>query len=214
MKKSLLFILFFIYTSISAQLSYSFNYKLKLKSEEKFESVKNFYQLVNSKILHYNLYTANDINGDLIDTQRNTVAHIYIDKEDSKLKYDFLDHLKVPELYKYNINNDHISIDEIEPNKFSIKCYEEDAKNPNLEFIVNLEPFEDDLIRFYNVTFNDDLHIKITNSLKEKLNENFNYYIREYTMKDKEGLKKYSIEKPIKVNLNLINTLKEEEVIP
>lgn len=129
MKKPVLIILFFISISISAQLSYPFNYKLKIKSEEKFEFVKNFYQLVNSKTLQYNLYVANDINGDLIDTQRNTVSHIYIDKENNEFKYDFIDHLKVPKLYKYNNDNDHIFVNLIEPNKYSIKCFEKDAKD-------------------------------------------------------------------------------------
>lgn len=214
MKNAISIILFCISINTSAQISYSFNYKLKIKPEKKSETARSFCQLVNSKALQYNFYVADNMNGDLIDTQRNTVSHIYIDKEDKEFNYTVLDHLKVPNLAKYTMNSDRICIDQIKPDEYSIQCFEKDADSPSLELIASLEPADDDLIRFYNITFDDDLHLKIINGLKEKLNGNFNYYIREYTMKDREGSRKHAIEKPEKVNLNLINSLKEEEVAP
>jgi len=214
MKNAISIILFCISVSTSAQISYSFNYKLKIKPEKESGSARSFCQLINSKVLQYNFYVTDDTHGDLIDTQRNTVSHIYIDKEDKVFNYDVLDHLKVPNLSKYTTNNDRLCVDQIKPGEYSIQCFEKDAADPGLELIVSLEPADDDLIRFYNITFDDDLHLKIINGLKEKLNRNFNYYIREYTMKDGRGSRKYAIEKPEKVNLNLVNPLKEEEVAP
>lgn len=90
MKKSIFVFFLICSVNVFAQLSYHFNYKLKIKPNEELESVNSFYQVVNSKALQYNLYIFNDVSGDLIDTERNTVAHLYITKE-GETNYDFLE---------------------------------------------------------------------------------------------------------------------------
>ncbi|WP_313000512.1 hypothetical protein [Chryseobacterium gleum] len=208
-KKILVFISLTIIVNIYAQINYNFDYRLDINNEHSNQSIKNnkikMSYLFNSKNSNYILYLYPDNRGQISDHEKNIVRRFtYFTDINNKTTYQFTQHLSFHPIDEKKIN--HIVVEKIGENKYSIKCYpKKKNKKTNLELEVRLKPYNEDFIKFYYLDLNQNIHKKITNSLKEKLNGNYNYIIDHYTVDYKNGATSTdTLEKMEKINLKIV----------
>lgn len=207
-KKIYSFIIFAIAVSINAQTNYTFDYRLDINNNHSFQSAKKnntkISYLLNSKNPNYIIYLYPNKNGQLSDHEKNIVRGFnYSTDINNKTTYQFFQHRSFRPADERKIN--HIIVEKIAENKYSIKCYPKKRnKTPNLELEVYLKPFGEDIIRFYYLDLSKNIQEKLTRSLKEKLDGNYNYVIESYTVDYKNGaISNNSLEKIEKINLKI-----------
>ncbi|WP_312391991.1 hypothetical protein [Chryseobacterium sp.] len=207
-QKILAFISFTIIINTYAQTTYNFDYRLDINNEHSNHSIKNnkinMSYLFNSKNPNYILYLYPGNHGQISDYEKNIARRFnYFTDLNNKTTYQFTQHLRFRPTDEIKINN--IVVEKIGENKYSIKCYpRKKSKNVNLELEVHLKPYSEDFIKFYYLDLSQNIHEKLTNSLKEKLNGNYNYIIDHYTVDYKNGaISTDTLEKIEKINLKI-----------
>jgi len=206
--KKILFLLLFAVCA-NAQ-TYTFDYKLKIGSK-----IKTYYGydyepytlIVNSKNPEYDMGIFNNSYGHIGDDGKHIVYHFNYFQNKKIERFDFKSYLEFTPRDEFEI--DHIVVEKIEENKYSIKCFRKpNSKRSRLDLVVTLKPSQDDLIRLYLLDLSDNISRKIVNALKEKLQGN--YVVEEYTANHKNGGRShYYIEKLEKIDLTLKISLEQ-----
>ena len=188
---------------VNAQ-TYTFDYNLKIRNiKPKGKSkISTGQYIFNSENPNYRIYINND-KGVLYDSERNIIGDFLYQKKSNKTIYQFTsfkDFLSGDERMI-----DHIIIEKIDENKYTIKCYPtEKNKHTNLELVISLKPAEKDLIQFYYLDLSNNIHSRLLKSLKDKLDGNYNYIIENYTTDYKNGIKTRNyIDEIQKINLKI-----------
>lgn len=188
---------------VNAQ-TYTFDYNLKIRNiNTKTAKVYTTQYILSSENSNYSIYIHDD-KGTLFDSERNIIREFNYSKDvNNRVTYQFFRHTPFRPTDEIKIN--HIIVEKIGENQYSIKCYStKKNKSPNLELKVQLKPYNSDFIKFYCLDFSKNIHTKLTNSLKETLNGNFNYIIESYTVDYKNGaVNNNSLEKIEKINLTI-----------
>ncbi|MDQ0591641.1 hypothetical protein QFZ37_000010 [Chryseobacterium ginsenosidimutans] len=188
---------------VNAQ-TYTFDYRLKIGSKRKTSSGYDFQPytlIINSKNPEYDMGIHSNSYGAIGDKGKHIAYHFNYSQNKITERFDFKSYLEFTP--KDELEIDHINVEKIDENKYSIKCFKKpNARRSVLDLIVSLKPSEDDLIRFYALDLSYNINTKIISSLKEKLQGN--YVIEEYTANYKNGNRShYFIEKLDKINLTL-----------
>jgi len=203
MKNTISIFILFYAISLSAQ-TYNFDYKLKIRNvNPKTAKVYTVQYILNSENSNYDIYVYGD-KGTLLDSERNITREFnYSIDVNNRVTYQFFQHTPFRPTDERKIN--HIIVEKIGENQYSIKCFPtKKSKTPNLEIEVQLKAYNGDFIRFYYLDLSKNIHMKLTNSLKEALNSNFNYVIESYTVDYKNGaVRNNSLEKIEKINLTI-----------
>ncbi|MDC8100045.1 hypothetical protein [Chryseobacterium rhizosphaerae] len=202
-----IFVIIFLFCLKSfcfSQTSYQFDYNLKLRSNQSAQKNIDFTYIINSKEPLYGMYLYDDAKGAIFDNKENIRRNFnYRIKAKEIMIHQFL---KETSFVSYDeIKIEHIIVEKIKENKYSIKCYpEKDNKNSNLELMVYLKPFNEDVIRFYYLDLSNHIQTRIIDSLKEKLNGNYNYVVERYTVDYKNGaISTNSLKKIDKINFRI-----------
>ncbi|MET3535273.1 hypothetical protein [Chryseobacterium limigenitum] len=146
----------------------------------------------------------NNIDGRLFVHQENKLAFYRFNPSTNKGEINFTDFKEYSLDGKLNINK--IIIEKLGENKYSIFCFEkEKSKKPSLKLTVNLKSAETNLIRFYYFDSGYKIEKMLINSLQEKLGDNHNYIIEDYTVDYMNGFPPHCmIEKTEKINQKII----------
>jgi len=197
-------LILFIGLSIHAQI-YTFDYKINFNSynEKTKVSTNESSYLINSKNPLYEMHIF-EKNGRLCDYENKTLRYISYNKVNNI--YQFYSYQR-----KLMLGNDklidHIVVNEIAKNHYSIKCFPKKAnKNAKLEIIVKLKAADEDLIRFYYLDVSYDMKNELIGRLKEKLNGNYNYIIESFSVNYRKNDTKSNsyITSAEKVNLKIM----------
>lgn len=158
----------------NGQSTYTFDYKLYFGESKKNSGM----YIMNSDNPNYFIYLY-EKRGTLYDYENNIFREFeYLETSNKKI-FRFTSHEKLQPQDEILI--DDIFVEKTGENKYSITCFpKEQHKKPSLKLIVNLKPADKDLIRFYLLDLSYSIHNKITQSLKEKLGENYHYVIGDY----------------------------------
>jgi len=157
-----------------AQTSYNFDIEFFFKDSQKSSGT----YIINSDNPNYFIYIY-EKRGTLYDYENNIVREFeYLETSNKKI-FRFTSHEKFSPKDEFSINN--ILVEKVSENKYSISCFsKQNSIKPNLKLIVSLKPSNKDLIHFYLLDINYNIHKKIIESLKEKLEGNHNYIIDNY----------------------------------
>jgi hypothetical protein len=202
----ILFILSLITLNSLRAQTYNFDYKIKIKHEHMEQS----YYFLNSKDPSYKILMFND-QGSLWDSKEEKSRRYFFNysEKNSAKPFDFkeiLEFIPTDELIIAKITAERLS-----ENKYLIKSFKkENSKKTNLELIVNLMPFEADLMYFYFLDVSHNIQIKLMKALKDQLGGNYNYYISDYSINYRNGVKRHLfIEKIEPINLKVMIPTKQ-----
>ena len=176
--------------SVYAQ-SYTFDYKINFNSynDKTKVSINESSYIINSKNPLYEMHLF-DKNGRLWDHENNLLRIFNYNKVNNKSIYEFTSYQRKLILDNEKVIN-HIVVNEINKNHYSIKCFpKKENRNANLEMIVKLKATDEDLIRFYYLDLSYTIKNKLIESLKEKLNGNYNYIIESISVNYKKNSSK------------------------
>ncbi|MCI3937453.1 hypothetical protein MQX03_09580 [Chryseobacterium aahli] len=194
--------------SIHAQ-SYTFDYDLKIRcvNPKGKPKISTGQYILNSDNPNYKMHIRQDKTGvliDKIDSEKYIMYDFLHSKISNKNFFNFYPSREIS--YSDNKLIDHIDVEKIGENKYFIKCYPtKKSKHTNLEIIVNLKPIDKDLLRFYYLDLGDSIRQKLIDSLKEKLEGNYNYLIESFSTNYRNGYKTESyIDGIEKINLKII----------
>ena len=128
MKKILLLFIFATYC-LNAQ-TYTFDYQSKIGKKNKMSPDRNFadYSLIiNSKNPQYDIGLHNNSYGALSDDDKHIAYHFNYSQNKRTERFDFTNNLKFIPQDEFDI--DHILVEKIEENNYSIKCYTKQILN-------------------------------------------------------------------------------------
>ncbi|WP_126653127.1 hypothetical protein [Chryseobacterium aureum] len=201
--KAIIYFLFLLISfSLNAQSHYIFDYKFLIKSN--LSTIDKSQFLINSENPNYVMYQYHDKAAKIFDHENNEVIVLNHNTEFNRNIYKFISS------QKFNPQNrfiaDDIIIEEKGDHQYLIEWYQAiENRKTKIKLTVKLKPWDKDLIRFYFSDLDDGLNKRLVESLKEKLNGNYNFIIESYTINYGKGYRfSHSIENLEEIRLKIV----------